>query len=57
MADIKIRTVLEVHLNSRPVGHLAQPYVQVLTLARLEEEDIVAIVQLGELIELVELGL
>lgn len=49
--------VLDVHLDSRSVRRLAHPQVEILSLARLEEEDIVAVVQFGELVQLVEFGL
>lgn len=49
-------TILDVHLDGRTIGHLARPQVQVLTLPRLEKEDIVAVVQLRQLVELVKLG-
>lgn len=45
------------HLHRGPVGHLARPHVQVLALARLEEEHVVAVVQLRELVELIQLRL
>lgn len=45
------------HLDGRPIGRFAQPHVQVLALARLEEQHIVAVVELGKLIKLVELRL
>lgn len=44
------------HFNSRAVGRFAHPYVEVLSLARFEEENIVAIVEFGKLIKLVEFG-
>jgi hypothetical protein len=50
-------TILDMHFDSRPIWWLAYPCVQILALARLEEEDIVAVVEFGELIELVELCL
>lgn len=45
------------HLDGRTVGDLAAPEVQILSLARLEEQGVVAVVQLGELVQLVELAL
>lgn len=50
-------TVLGVELDRRAVGNLAEPHVQILALARLEEHDIVAVVELGKLVQLVKLGL
>ena len=46
-----------VELDCRPVGHLAEPHVQILSFPRLEEHHVVAVIELGELVELVELGL
>jgi hypothetical protein len=46
-----------VHLDGRAVGRLGQPEVEILALAGLEEHDIVAVVEVGELVELRELGL
>lgn len=48
-------TILNVHLDCRAVGHLARPEVQVLALSRLKKEDVVAVVQLRQLVELVQL--
>lgn len=39
------------------VGCFGEPDVKVLALARLEEEHVVAVVEIGELVELVELRL
>lgn len=49
--------VLTVHLDGRPVGRLGQPDVEILAFASLEEEDIVAVVEVGELVQLRKLGL
>jgi hypothetical protein len=49
--------VLAVHLHRRAVRRFRKPYVQILALPRFEEEDVVAVVQVGELIQLVQLGL
>lgn len=51
-----VRTILQVHFHSRPIGSLAHPYVKILALSCLEEEDIVAIVQFRQFIQLIELG-
>ena len=53
---MRAHTVLQVHLDRRPVGRFAHPYVKVLALARLEEENVVAVVELGKFVELVELS-
>ena len=45
------------HLHGRPIRGFTHPYVEVFTLSRLEEEHIIAIVEFGELIELVKFGL
>lgn len=45
-------TVLKVKLDSRAIGHLAQPDIQVLALPRLEKQNVVAVVELGQLVEL-----
>ena len=44
-------------LERRAIGRFGQPDVQVFALARLEEEDVVAVVEVGELVELGQLGL
>ncbi len=43
------------HLDRGPVGRLAHPYVEVLPLSGFKEHDIVAVVELGKLVELVQL--
>lgn len=50
-------TILQMHLDSRPVRGFTHPYVEIFALSRLEEEHIVAIVEFGKLIELIEFGL
>lgn len=50
-------TVLEMHLHGRAIGRFADPYVEVFALSRFEEEDVIAVVELGKFIQLVELGL
>jgi len=47
-------TILDMHLDGRPVRSLAHPEVQILAFAGLEKHDIVAVVQLCEFVELVE---
>jgi hypothetical protein len=49
--------VLAVHFDSRAVRRLGQPEVEILALAGLEEHDVVAVVEVGKLVELRELGL
>lgn len=42
--------VLEVELDGGTVRRLAHPDVEILAFARLEEEDIVAVVEISELV-------
>lgn len=42
------------HLDCRPIGRFAHPYVKVFALARFEEQNVVAVVELCEFVELVE---
>lgn len=42
------------HLDCRPIRRFAHPYIKVFALARFEEENIVAVVELREFVELVE---
>ena len=44
------------HLDGRPIRGFTHPYVEIFALSRLEKEHIVAIVEFGELVELVEFG-
>lgn len=48
------RTVLEVHLYGGAIGGFAHPDVEVFAFAGFEEEDVVAVVEVGEFVELVE---
>jgi len=48
--------VLDVKLDRRAIGRLTHPCVEVFAFAGFEEEDIVAIVQLGDFVELVQLA-
>jgi hypothetical protein len=47
-------TVLDVHLDGRSVWRLAHPCVQIFAFPCLKEEHIVAIVEFGKLVELVQ---
>jgi hypothetical protein len=49
--------VLQVHLYSRAVWWLGHPAVEILTLTGFKKEDVVAIVEFCQFIELVELSL
>jgi hypothetical protein len=44
-------------LDSRAIGHFAQPYIQILALPGFEEKNVVAVVELSQLIELAQSGL
>ena len=44
-------------LDSGSVGRFTHPYVEVLSLTCFEKQDVIAIVELGELVQLVEFGL
>lgn len=46
--------ILEVHLDSWAVGGFAHPYVEVLAFAGFEEENIIAVVEFGQFVELVQ---
>lgn len=48
--------VLAVHFHGRSVRRFGEPDVEILAFSRLEEHDIVAVVQIGELVQLVQLG-
>ncbi len=48
------RTVLKMAFHSGTVGGFAHPYVEVFALAGFEEEDVVAVVEVGKLVQLVE---
>jgi len=45
-----------VHLERGAIGRLGEPDVEVFAFARLEVHDVVAVVEVGELVELLELG-
>ena len=48
---IRVRhTILEVHFHGWPVRRFAHPYVEVFAFAGFEKEDIVAVVEVGELV-------
>jgi hypothetical protein len=47
-------TILYMHLDRRSIWGFAHPRIQVLALASLEEEHIVAVIEFGELVELVQ---
>ena len=50
-------TILEVEFDGRTVGSFAHPYVEIFALARLKVEDIVAVIEVCEFVELVKFGL
>ena len=43
------------HLHCRTVWRLAHPQVEVFPLSRLEEENVVTVIEVGKFIQLVEL--
>ena len=45
------------HLDGGPIWGFTHPYVEIFALSRLEKEHVVAIVEFGELIKLIEFGL
>ena len=49
-------TVLQMHLDRWSVGCFAHPDIEIFSLARLEKQHVVAIVQLGQLVELIQLA-
>lgn len=50
-------TILKMHLDCWPIRRFAHPYVEIFALPRLEEQNVVAIIQLGKFVELVKLCL
>jgi hypothetical protein len=48
--------VLAVQFDRRAIGRFGEPKVQVLGFAGLEEEDVVAIVEVCEFVEVGEVG-
>ena len=48
--------VLHMHLDARPVRSLSSPEIQVLMSPRLEVERVVAVVQVGELGEQMDIN-
>jgi hypothetical protein len=46
--------ILEMEFHGWAIGRLRHPEVEILALACLEEENVVAVVELGEFVELVE---
>jgi hypothetical protein len=48
--------VLAVQFDRRTIGRFGEPEVQVLCFAGLEEEDVVAVVEVCELVEVGEVG-
>jgi len=43
-----------VHLDRRTVWWFAHPEVEIFALARFEEEDVVAVVHVGEFVQLIK---
>ena len=44
------------HFDGGTIGRFAHPYVKVFSLPRFEKEYVVAIVEFGKLIKLIEFG-
>ena len=49
--------ILQVHLDGGTIWCLAHPGIEILAFSCFEEQDVVAVVQFGKLVELVQLGL
>lgn len=45
--------ILEMHLDGWAIGCFAHPYVEIFAFAGFEEEYVIAIVEFGQLVELV----
>lgn len=45
--------ILEMHLDGWAIGCFAHPYVEIFAFAGFEEENVIAIVEFGQLVELV----
>lgn len=50
-------TVLHMQLDARSIRGFAHPHVKILPFPRLEEEDVVAVVQIRNLVQVVKLRL
>lgn len=48
-------TVLHVHFKGWAIGDLAHPQVQIFALASFSKQYVIAVVDFGELVQLVEL--
>lgn len=51
------RTVLEMHLDGGAIRGLTHPDVEIFSFTSFEKEDVIAIVEFGQLVQLVEFGL
>jgi len=54
VVDRREQTVLKMHLHARPIRCFTQPYVEILTFSRFEEEDVIAVVEVRNLVQVVE---
>lgn len=45
------------HLDGRTIWRFAHPHIEIFALSRLEEEHVIAVIQFGKLVELVQLRL
>lgn len=50
-------TILNVQLDAWPVRGFAHPHVKILPFSRLEEENVVAVVEVCNLVQVIELRL
>lgn len=50
-------TILHVQLNAWSIRGFAHPHVKILPFSRLEEEDVVAVVEVCNLVQVVKLRL
>lgn len=49
-------TVLEVHFDCRAIWRFAHPNIKIFAFSSFEKEYIIAIIQLGKFIQLIQLG-
>lgn len=48
-------TVLKVHLDRRTIGRFAHPDIKIFAFSGFEKQHIIAIIQFGEFVQLIEL--
>lgn len=54
---MELDTILYVQLDAWSVWSFAHPHVKILPFSRLEEEDVVAVVEICDLIQVIKLRL